>query len=65
MTALLSTISFLTGLIQVHFHKARTSRSLGTSTVEYVLMAVVGVALAFVVLTGIKAFIETKMAELK
>lgn len=64
MEALKTLLTLLIAAFKDHAQRARQSATVGASTVEYILMALLGIAIAGVVAVAVKAWVDGKVAEL-
>lgn len=64
MQAIQILIAAMIDALRAHLHRARTSASVGASTVEYILMALLGIGIALAVTAAITAWVNGKIGQL-
>lgn len=64
MESLKILLEILTGFVRDHAQRARQTATLGASTVEYILIALGGIAIAGIVVAAVTSWVRGKTGEL-
>lgn len=64
MEALKILLDLLVSKFREHAHRARQTATVGATTVEYILMALLGIAIAGIVAVAVTAWVRGKTGEL-
>lgn len=64
MHAIQTLLTFLITSFNTHYNRARQSATVGASTIEYILMALLGITIAGIVAAGVTIFVNGKVGEL-